>query len=196
MAENSINCKLLLIGGSAGSLDLILSLIAGLPGKISFTIIIVVHRKNSTSSILPSLIATRTTLRVKEAEDKETIEPGSIYIAPANYHLLVEKDGTLSIDSSEKIKHSRPSIDVTFQTAAEAFGAQVVALLLSGASSDGTDGLKTVKHFGGVALVQDPASAEVPYMPEFAISNVAVDKVLQPGLIVNIIKELSAMGLC
>lgn len=192
MEKNSIamECKLFIIGGSAGSLDIILNNLPLLHSGLSFPLIIVLHRKSSADSNLSELLATKTFLKVKEAEDKDILSKGNIYIAPADYHLLVEKDNTLSLDFSEKVNYSRPSIDVTFETAAEAYKSGLVCLLLSGASSDGTEGLKAVKKFGGTVLVQNPLTAKVDYMPRNAIADVEVDHIIDASEIAILINSL------
>lgn len=164
--------KLVVIGGSAGSLDVLLHVLPLLKANLAAAIIIVVHRKGSVQSQLTELLASKTSLRVKEAEEKEPIEDGVIYLAPADYHLLVENDRTLSLDYSEKINYSRPSIDITFECAAEVYGASVVAVLLSGANADGVEGLKAVVRHKGTAAVQDPETADVAYMPQQALLKV------------------------
>lgn len=182
-------CSLLVIGGSAGSLDIILKLLPDLRLDLPFPIVIVLHRKNSSDSILTGLFASKTSLVVKEAEEKDIISPGCIYIAPADYHLLIEKDHTFSLDFSEKVNFSRPSIDVTFETAAEAYQSELVCLLLSGASGDGTEGLKTVKTFGGIVMVQNPQTAQVAYMPQQAIESVEVDCIIEADDMANYINS-------
>ena len=183
--------QLLVIGGSAGSLEVLLAVLPGLKAELSFAIIIVLHRKTSADSSLSDLIRAKTKLKVKEADDKDDILPGWIYLAPADYHLLIETNHTLSLDYSEKINYSRPSIDVTFQTAAETYGANLSCLLLSGASADGADGLKLVKHYGGLTVVQDPACAEVPYMPQKAIEKSKPDYILDRGAMAGFINSLN-----
>jgi two-component system, chemotaxis family, protein-glutamate methylesterase/glutaminase len=113
-----------------------------------------------------------------EAEDKTSIMSGTIYIAPADYHLLIEKDKTFSLDYSEKINYSRPSIDVTFETATEAYGNKLAAFLLSGANADGAAGLLSVKNSNGLSVVQDPKEATVEFMPESAIRMGAVNSIM------------------
>ena len=172
------NCEALIIGGSAGSLDVLFKLLPAINTTINFPIIIIVHRKQGTDSILSNLLATKTLLKVKEVEEKEKILKGSVYIVPSDYHLLIEKDHTFSLDYSEKVNYSRPSIDVTFQSAAEVYKDKLVCLLLSGSNADGVNGLITVKRYGGLAIVQDPITAQVDYMPAQAISRAKIDKVL------------------
>jgi two-component system chemotaxis response regulator CheB len=136
------------------------------------------HRKPSSDNVLVDLLNSKINWPVKEAEEKEVILPRHVYIAPADYHLLVEADRTFSLDASEKVNYSRPSIDVTFESIAGVYTSSVVAILLSGANADGVNGMKMVKAKGGYCIVQEPSSAEVDYMPRHAIENVAIDKVL------------------
>jgi two-component system, chemotaxis family, protein-glutamate methylesterase/glutaminase len=171
---------IVVIGGSAGSLEVLLQIMPLLKRGLSFPIIIVTHR-TSTESILADLLANRSSLPVREAEDKERLKKGNIFVAPAGYHLLVETDGTLSLDCSEKIHYSRPSIDVTFEAAADAFGAGTVGILLSGANHDGVSGLAYIRSKGGKAWVQEPETAQVAYMPQGAIDEGAVDRVIEPA---------------
>ena len=168
----------IVIGGSAGSLKVILNTLPEIDPALLPPIIIVLHRKETASSSLEELMGSRTSLVVKEAEDKELIQSGTIYLAPADYHLLVEKDKTLSLDASEKINFSRPSIDATFQTAGEAFKENLLAILLSGANADGTEGLACIIRNGGKVAVQDPQTAQVAFMPAHAIDNLAVNLIV------------------
>ena len=184
------HCEALLIGGSAGSLEVILKLLPGLNPALRFPIILVLHRKPGKDDILTNLLAAKTEMKVKEVEEKEVMLPATLYIAPPNYHLLIENDHTFSLDASEKVNFSRPSIDVTFESAAEVFKENLVCLLLSGANSDGTAGLKIVKEFRGMALVQDPATAVVSFMPEAALANVDVDAVLKSNEMSQYINNL------
>ncbi|GAB3889060.1 chemotaxis protein CheB [Spirosoma agri] len=177
MAESRLT-KAIVIGGSAGGLDVVLKLLPALEPTPSFTIIIVLHRKNSIDSTLEELLASRTTIRVKEVEDKDVVKPGTIYLAPANYHLLIERDLTFSLDDSEKVNYSRPSLDVTFESAADVYGDALVGIVLSGANADGTNGLLAVKKAGGIAVAQEPAGAQSAFMPQQAIARVPVDFVL------------------
>lgn len=191
MAEgNTVNrYSLLLIGGSAGSLNAILQILPSLPVLSDLAIIIVLHRRSGESQ-LPEILSDKTAWRVKEAEEKESIEPGTIYLAPADYHLLIEQDKTFSLDYSEKVNYSRPAIDVTFETAAEAYGPSVMALLLSGANQDGTEGMRKIKEAGGYLMVQDPAEAIVSYMPQYAIEMNPVDKVISVAGFPALIRQL------
>lgn len=177
MAQGAVN-RLVVIGGSAGSLEVLLQLLPDLPVQTDACYVVVVHRRADADSLLPGLLAGKTTMPVKEVEDKEAIYPNTVYVAPADYHLLVEDPHSFSLDSSEKVHYSRPSIDVTFESAAEAFGSAVVGVLLSGANADGAAGLKRIRQAGGITAVQDPATAEVGYMPQQAVKAAAAEAIL------------------
>jgi two-component system, chemotaxis family, protein-glutamate methylesterase/glutaminase len=181
--------ELLLIGGSAGSLEAILEFLPGLPRSAELAIVMVLHRKSG-ESLLTEVLSGKTSWQVKEAEEKERIEPGTIYVAASDYHLLIEQDKTFSLDYSEKVNYSRPSIDVTFDTAAEVYGASVIALLLSGANQDGTEGLQRIKEAGGYVMVQCPDEAVVRYMPQHALEQVAVDKVISIDKLPALLQQL------
>jgi two-component system, chemotaxis family, protein-glutamate methylesterase/glutaminase len=177
MAENKMSplCDVVVIGGSSGSIDVLLKLLPNLKAPLSLAIILVLHRKNSGESTMTELFTSKTTIPVKEVEDKDPVEPGTIYIAPADYHLLIEQNREFSLDSSEKINFSRPSLDVTFESAADVYGPSLVGVILSGANADGTNGLKAVKRAGGLIIAQKPETAQVSYMPEQAILNNTID---------------------
>ncbi|WAC14536.1 chemotaxis protein CheB [Dyadobacter pollutisoli] len=193
MEENSVSqhCELLLIGGSAGSLEVLFKLLPQLRPALPFPVILVLHRRNSAESSLSELLSTKSTAVTGEVEDKDVIAPGHLYLAPADYHLLIEKDHSFSLDDSEKINFSRPSIDVTFESAAEVYGPGIVALLLSGANEDGTHGLLTIKEAGGRTIAQDPESAQMPFMPHYAMTHHAVDHVFAPQQMVHFINNLA-----
>jgi two-component system chemotaxis response regulator CheB len=170
--------RVVIIGGSAGSLNALMQILPHLSAIKSFAIVIVLHRKSSDEQTLEELIALKTIINVKAVEDKVPFLPGFIYIAPSNYHLLFEKNSTLSLDTSEKVNYSRPSIDVSFESAAEVYKSNLTGILLSGSNADGTEGLKAIKNDGGTIIVQDPKSADMPYMPNNAIQNTKPDYVL------------------
>src|SRR6186713_866189 len=168
--------KLLVIGGSAGSLDVLLRLLPTLDNNWPLAMIIVLHRKNDNDSLLTELLAAKTTLSVKEAEEKDVLMPGMIYVTPSDYHLLIEPDGSLTLDDSEKVNYSRPSIDVTFTAAAEVFGSNLYCLLLSGSNMDGAEGLIAARELGAFTAVQDPEEAVISFMPRHALNISAVDR--------------------
>jgi two-component system chemotaxis response regulator CheB len=180
MEKSRINndFKVVMIGGSAGSLQVLMQLLPQLPSPLHYAIVIILHRKNTEDNILEELIALKATAAVQEVEDKVVVEPGYIYIAPASYHLLFESNFAISLDISEKINFSIPSIDVSFQSASEAFKSNAIGILLSGANSDGTAGLVSIKSQGGITVVQDPNTAEIDFMPKNALKKALPDQVL------------------
>jgi two-component system chemotaxis response regulator CheB len=179
--------SLLVIGGSAGSLPVVLSVLSAIGESFPVPILIVLHRNVGNESTLENLFSSRTGLPIKEVEEKDLLQARTVYLCPADYHVLLETDGSFSLDYSERVHFSRPSIDVAFRSAADVYGNGLLALLLSGGNSDGAEGLKHVKDRGGVTAVQDPVTAEVPYMPQQAIGRVLPDYVLPaveiPGFI-------------
>jgi two-component system chemotaxis response regulator CheB len=185
--------EFIIIGGSAGSLHVILNIIAGLPANFRIPVLVIIHRNSTFDSSLEELFASRTKLPIKEVEEKESILPGTIYTCPSDYHLLFENDRTFSLDYSERINFSRPSIDVSFRSAAEVFGPNLVCCLLSGGNADGVDGLAAVRDAGGMTIVQDPATADVPYMPQHAVSNVEIDHIIPSDELPYFIASLSAL---
>ena len=190
MAQDAVIYKVIVIGGSAGSLDTILKIIADPIVANDIFYIIILHRKSDADSVLTNLLTSQTILKVKEVEDKESILPGYLYIAPADYHLLIEDQHTFSLDSSEKIYYSRPSIDVTFESIAEVFSSLVIGVLLSGANADGAKGLYKIKQAGGYTIVQNPLTADVDYMPKQAIELFKPDAVINGNEMAGFIKNL------
>ena len=182
---------MLIIGGSAGSLDVLLKILPHLEIP-SFAIVIVLHRKHTDDTTLEELIAVKTIIPVKEVEDKLALEPGNIYIAPSDYHLLFEKNDLLSLDTSEKINYSRPSIDVAFESASDVYGKSLVGILLSGANADGTDGLIAIKNAGGTIIVQKPETADMPFMPNNAIEHTSPDYILEVEEILEFISGINS----
>lgn len=171
-------CDLVVIGGSAGSIDVLLSMLPALKPGFNGVVVLVLHRKRYDDAVLASLFTEKAKYPVKEAEEKEPLKPGAVYLAPADYHLLFEKDRSFSLDYSEKVHYCRPSIDVSFESAADVFGSRMAALLLSGANADGVEGLKAVKSKGGHTIVQSPDFAVVDYMPKQALQHAPVDKIM------------------
>lgn len=184
------NTELIVIGGSAGSLQVIIEMIKNLDTTIHIPIILVIHRKAQSGDILMTLLQQFTRIAVVEIEDKTELEENTIYIVPADYHLLFENHKNMSLDSSEKMNYSRPSIDVTFRSAAEIYGKNVIGVLLSGANADGAEGLGYIKKYNGKVWIQDPATAEVEYMPKYAMEVVDYDLVITPATLAGYIKQL------
>ncbi|MCE7038855.1 chemotaxis protein CheB [Dyadobacter sp. CY312] len=187
--------KIVVIGGSAGSLEVLFRLLPLLTKNLSVPILIILHRRSTADSSLSDLLGSKTTLPLQEADDKDQILPGNIYLAPADYHLLVEKDFTLSLDYSEKVNFSRPSLDVTFETVADVYGRSAVGIILSGANEDGTAGLLAIKKAGGLVIAQDPETAQMPVMPQNVINFIGVDFIYGIEEIANYINGLNTSGL-
>ncbi len=166
------------IGVSAGGMTALSAILPELPGDFPLSVLIVQHTHPTTDDFLARYLDEQCRVTVKEADEKEKILPGIAYLAPANYHLLVEADKTLSLSTELPVNYARPSIDVLFETAADAYGETVVGVILTGANHDGSRGLLTIKKAGGLAVVQDPETAEADAMPRSAIETAAPDHIL------------------
>ena len=171
--------RAVIMGGSAGGLEALDDILSVLPSDFALPVLMVQHLHPSDDGSFARHLGRITRLHVIEPCDKERIEPGCVYTAPANYHMLVEPNGTIALSVNEKVNWSRPSIDVLFGSAARAWGESVIAVILSGASADGTKGIWAVKEAGGLTIAQDPASAATTVMPQAAIDAGGVDEVLQ-----------------
>jgi two-component system, chemotaxis family, protein-glutamate methylesterase/glutaminase len=158
------------IGASSGALEALSIVLPALPAGYKRPVIVVVHIPPDKPSVLVELFRQRCNVKVREAEDKEPIEEGTIYFAPPDYHLLVEKDKSLALSSDEPVLFSRPSIDVLFESAADAYGSALLSVILTGANQDGANGMKAVTKAGGIAVVQRPEDAFASAMPAAALA--------------------------
>ena len=171
--------ELIAIGGSWGGMRAVLLLLEDLPTELEQALVVALHRSpDSHRGALTSILQERTRRPVREVEDKDSIEPGWVYLAPPDYHLLVEH-GSFALSVDERVQFARPSIDVLFESVADAYGDRAVGIVLTGANSDGADGLARIKARGGVAIVQDPATSQRRTMPDAAIAATVADAVLQ-----------------
>lgn len=170
--------RLVAFGTSLGGLKALTAVLGTLPAGFSVPVVVAQHRGANSGETLADLLQEHTRLPVQDAEDKMTLEPGSIYLAPADYHLMIESPGSLALSTDAPVRSARPSIDVLFETAAEAYGAGLVAVLLTGASADGAGGVAAVKARGGCVIVQDPGTAEASTMPLAGIAAARVDYIL------------------
>jgi two-component system chemotaxis response regulator CheB len=170
--------ELIAIGASLGGLHAITTLLRGLPGDLPVPILIVQHRGTSADGGLVRTLQDHTSLTVVEAEDKAPLSGGTVYVAAPDYHLLVEAPGELALTTDAPSRSARPSIDVLFETAADAYGPALLGILLTGASADGAAGLARIKARGGRVIVQDPATAECATMPAAGIAAARVDHIL------------------
>ena len=173
-------------------MEALLGLFDGLPAGYGLPLVAVLHLPDNRESLLPDLFARRLALRVKEAQDKEVLQPGTLYFAAPGYHLCIEADRSFSYSREEPVHFSRPSIDYLFESAADAYGAKAMGILLTGANQDGAAGLYTIKQRGGVTVVQDPQEAQVATMPEAALALHQPDYLLSLRGILALLAELDS----
>ena len=190
-AVRPVRYQAVVAGVSAGGVNALPLLLGMLEPGFALALVIVQHLHPFQDRFFIERLAGACRLPVKEAEEKERAQAGMIYLAPSNYHLLIEKDSTFSLCVAEKVNFSRPSIDVLFETAADAYGAALIGIILTGASRDGAAGLRCIKEKGGLTIVQDPRTAEYPVMPQAALEETAADHV---GSIEQIGRLLSDLG--
>lgn len=174
------------LGGSAGAVEALSRILPALPTNYGLPLLAVVHLGRGKDSHLAELFQTRCRLRVKEAEDKEPICPGTLYFAPPDYHLLVEPDRRLSLSSDEPVLYCRPAIDVLFESAADVYGPNLAGVVLTGANADGAHGLAAICRAGGLGLVEKPELAQVSAMPQAALA-------LCPGAQSLTLEEIAAV---
>lgn len=165
------------IGTSWGGLAALTKLLGALPTDFGIPVVVVQHRSKDSERLLVQLLQGVTDMKVGEIEDKDPLTPGTVHVAPANYHVLIE-DGYASLTVEEPVRYSRPSIDVMFSSAADTYGTAAIGVVLTGANEDGARGLAHIVKRGGLALVQDPKTAEIPIMPQAAIRSVPSAEVL------------------
>jgi len=180
-----ITVEAIVIGGSAGAINALSVILPSLPADYGLPVFIVVHVPPAKGGILTELFQAKCSIKVREAEDKEPISGGTAYFAPPDYHLLVENDKSLALSSDEPVLYSRPSIDVLFESAADAYGPSLIAIVLTGANQDGANGLKAVVAAGGTAIVQSPIEAYASAMPEAALAQCPSARVMS-------LKEIAA----
>lgn len=170
--------EVIVVGVSSGGMNAMKVIFSLLPKDFNTPVIIVQHIGAHSDSQWIKLLNDISNLPIKEADEKEKIENGKVYIAPPNYHLLIEKDRTFSLTIDERVNYSRPSIDVLFESAAEAYADKLIGVILTGSNNDGTDGIKRIKECGGLAIIQKPETAESAFMPKSAIAAIKPDFVL------------------
>ena len=187
-----IDPRVIVIGGSAGALDGLLEILPVLPATLATPIVVVIHLAPNAPTLVPALLERATARQVLEIEDKQPLVPFAVHVAPANYHVLFERDATLALSVDAPVNFSRPSIDVAFESAALAFGGAVAGILLSGANEDGANGLWQIAEAGGLAIVQDPGTARHDVMPRAAIGQLRMRaRVLAPGNIAAVLGGLN-----
>ena len=166
------------IGASAGGVEVLSVLLSALPASCRASFFIVVHIPRERPSLLADVFGAKCALPVREAEDKEPVQPGTVYFAPPDYHLLLDRGPALALSSDEPVHFSRPSIDVLFDSAADVYGERLLGLILTGANQDGAEGLAAIGRAGGRTVVQEPGGAAVPFLPEAALQEGPVEFVL------------------
>jgi two-component system chemotaxis response regulator CheB len=182
------------IGASAGGVEALAVLLPALAPGLSPPVFIVVHLPRSPPSVLAEIFTRKCAVPVREAEDKEAVSPGTVYFAPNNYHLLVDRGPQLSLSADDPVHHSRPSIDVLFESAVEIYGARLLGIILSGANEDGALGLAAIHDAGGVTVVQSPNEARAPHMVLSALKLRPADRVLPLSEIADMLRTLDTVG--
>ncbi len=184
--------RAIVMGVSAGGMNALEAVLFPLPPDFPVPLIIVQHMSpDQSDNYLIEYLNNNCSLNVKEADEKELIQGSNVYMAPPDYHLLLESDGTLSMSVDDRVNYSRPSIDVLFESAAEAYSSGLIGIVLTGANSDGAEGLKTIKENGGLTIVQDPETAESRAMPVAAIEKCDVDYILGLDKISDFLLEIT-----
>jgi two-component system chemotaxis response regulator CheB len=166
------------IGASAGGVQALSMLLPALPADTAASVFVVVHLPGDRDSLLTEVFTRKCALQVREAQDKEPVAPGTVYFAPANYHLLLDDGPQLALSVDDLVHHSRPSIDVLFESAADVYRDGLLGIILTGANEDGTDGLLAVHNAGGITAVQEPGTAQSPQMVVSALNRFPPDHVL------------------
>ena len=180
----------IVIGVSSGGMNAMKVMFSLLPKDFNTPIIIVQHISAHSDNLWIKLLNDQNNLSIKEADEKENIEYGKVYIAPPNYHLLIEKDKTFSLTIDERVNFARPSIDVLFESAAEAYKDKLIGVVLTGSNNDGTNGIKRIQECGGLTIIQDPETAESSYMPASAIAVIKPDYILSLEDIIQLLIKL------
>lgn len=188
---NASTLKAVVIGTSAGGVNALSKILSRLPRGFKLPVMVVIHVPPDKPSIMSSLFREKCPVPVKEVEDKEEIIDGTVYFAAPDYHMLVEPSKRLSLSMDERVFHSRPSIDVLFESAADCFGDSLIGVILTGANEDGANGLSAIEKVGGVAVVQSPQEAEHHEMPKAAIKKCKSARVMTLEEIANYLIEVS-----
>lgn len=179
------------LGASAGGIEALSVLLPALDHGSDLAVFVVLHRLRERASLLQKIFAPKCALPVCEPDDKQDVQSGSIYFAPSDYHMLIGAGPCITLSTDELVNYSRPSIDVLFESAAEIYGAHLLAVVLSGANADGADGAVAVRRAGGLVVVQDPASARVPLMPQAVLERMQPDAVLPVAAIGELLASLA-----
>ncbi len=183
--------KAIIIGGSAGSFQVVTKILSALPKTLSIPVLLSMHRLKHVRSGFLEALALKSNLTIIEPDDKEQIKPGRAYLAPANYHMFIELGNRIALSTEDPLNHSRPSIDLSFITAAQSYREKLIGIILSGANSDGAIGLQKVKEHNGVTIVQDPKECQVRTMTEAAIKQTQIDYIFTTDQIIKFLLKLN-----
>lgn len=182
--------KALIIGGSAGSFQVITKILSSLPSNFHLPVLLCLHRLKHVRSGFVEALSIKASIPVIEPFDKDQIKPGKAYLAPANYHMFVELGNRIALSTEEPVNHSRPSIDLSFVTAAQVYREKLIGIILSGANKDGAYGLKKIKDYGGLTIVQDPDECQVKTMTESSLRLTKVDHIYKTNEIIRFLQNL------
>jgi len=186
--------KNIIIGGSAGSFQTVVAILEKIKKDFPFSIFLILHRLKNVKSGFIEALSVKSKLKLKEPVDKEKIMPGTIYLAPSNYHMYIEYDNTISLSTEETINHSRPSIDATFVSAALSLQNNAIGVLLSGANSDGAQGIYAMHKEGAYTIVQDPKDSQIQTMTQAALNLFQPDKIMTSEQIIHYISKYINYG--
>jgi two-component system chemotaxis response regulator CheB len=182
--------KAVIIGGSAGSFQVITRILSSLPANFPLPVLLSLHRLKHVRSGFVEALSIKSAIPVIEPFDKDQIKPGKAYLAPANYHMFIELGNKFALSTEPPVNHSRPSIDLSFVTAAQVYREKLIGIILSGANKDGAWGLKKISDYGGVTIVQDPVECQVKTMTESALKITKVDHILKTDQIIRFLQNI------
>ncbi len=190
MPSSNRSFKVIVVGGSAGSFSVLSNILSKIRPDFNIPIILCLHRLKHVRSGLVEGLSLKSVLKVVEPNDKERLKPNTVFLAPANYHLFLELDGSISLSTEESLNHSRPSIDHTLSSAAYVFRDKVLGILLTGANIDGAQGMKKIDEANGFTVIQDPSTCEIDTMPRSALKIFTPNVIYSPAQIIDFLNSL------
>ena len=194
ISNPGLTCEAVIIGGSAGAFKAVRNILLKLPDRFELPIIIVVHRHRHSNMDFEHQLGRDCPLKIVQADMQQPIQPSHVYVAPPNYHLLIEEDKSFSLSLESPVNYARPSIDVTFESAAQAFGSKLIGIILTGANKDGSNGLGEIKSHGGYTIVQSPETSEAAEMTSSAIDRVSPHQILDIDDIAPFLNRITTAG--
>ncbi|HLW08435.1 MAG TPA: chemotaxis protein CheB [Marinilabiliaceae bacterium] len=190
MPSSNRSYKVIVVGGSAGSFSVLSNILSKIRPDFNIPIILCLHRLKHVRSGLVEGLSLKSVLKVVEPNDKERLKPNTVFLAPANYHLFLELDGSISLSTEESLNHSRPSIDHTLSSAAYVYRDKVLGILLTGANIDGAQGMKKIDEANGFTVIQDPSTCEIDTMPRSALKIFTPNAIYSPAQIIDFLNSL------